>query len=99
MDWLVTAEKHLKSVYYHVLCTLSWVVHSQWIIDQLPAEKFAISTEETTKRQYQSERALYRLVVSLMRDGVLIPEKSYYLHKQVAQKYNWPYIKESYDNS
>lgn len=99
MDWLATAEKHIKSAYYQFLYMLCWINHSRWLYNKVPLEKFTATVERTNRELYEKERAIYRLVVSLMHDGVLIPERSYYLHKQIAQKYNWPYIKESYDNS
>lgn len=64
---------------------------------KVPASWVKTPIARTDRLTYQSEKGLYRVAGSLIRDGVLIEARHYYMYKHIAQKYDWPFIKESYD--
>jgi hypothetical protein len=65
----------------------------------VPIERFILPVNKTKKEYYFAERNLYRLTHSLVRRGDLIDQRVYYHYSLIAKKYNWPFIKESYDQS
>lgn len=53
----------------------------------------------TTKQDYKFEHWHYRNAHSLAMNEGELNKWNYYLYSSTAKKYNWPYIKEVYDNS
>lgn len=64
----------------------------------LPVEKLNRPVDKTSRIYFEAERMNFRLAKRLVEYNVPLRKRDYYLYKQTAQKYGWPYIKEVYDN-
>lgn len=63
----------------------------------VPAEIAVSDKEKTKKDDYMYEKYLYRLVHDVIMSNQV--KKSYYWrYRLIAEKYNWPYVTETYDN-
>jgi len=51
----------------------------------------------TTKADYQLEHFHYRMIHQCVQEFT-VNKSYYYFYRTIAKKYDWPYIKESYDN-
>ena len=74
------------------------LVPTNWMISLIPVERLFVSVEETTRYIYKLERRNYNLAFALQNRGDTLTKRDYKLHKHIAEKYNWRYIKEIYDD-
>lgn len=64
----------------------------------VPVRQFIVPPHRTDRRTYFSERRFYRFMHFLAKQDFPFSKRNYYMHKAIANKYGWPYIKETYDN-
>lgn len=84
-------------MYSALMLRLYSCVRTNWVLRLIPVESLFISIEETNREIYEIERRNYNLVFALQNRGDDIPKRDYKMYKHIAQKYNWRYIKEIYD--
>lgn len=65
----------------------------------MPARQLGKVPFRVTNRDvFRKERYIYRLSRRFIGEGMDIDRRSYYIYRNIALKYGWPYIKELYDN-
>ena len=84
--------------YALLLCLTNKRFNSSWLHSKISLHQVLPPLDKTNKVWYRIERENYRITSSLVRKGELITVQNYRLYKQIAIKYNWPYIKETYDD-
>lgn len=75
-----------------------YIVDSRWLRNQIPVERLFAPTHKTTKARYELERKTYRMSHNSVKMGRPLDKRTYYIYAFAARKYNWPFIKEAYDN-
>ncbi len=88
----------LAKLYDRAITGLCWVIPSAWLRARIPVSELIRPLNRTPRLFYEKERQVYRLTYFLVRKGTPIDRRAYHIHKAIAQKYGWPYVKEVYDD-
>lgn len=87
-----------------VLRTYKTIVQAAFLITRRVYYPFPFAPQDmikpirkTDKEHYGLERKNYRLARHIVMSGQPLYKRDYYLYSLIAKKYNWPYIKETYD--
>ena len=80
-----------------VMCYIPGV-HHLGISNLVPARFMFPPLHKTDRRSYEAERRFYRFTSYMAKQGFPLDRRGYYYRKTIALKYDWPFIKESFDN-
>ena len=90
--------QQIKNVYGLLLYYICWVIKSPWLLAQIPVERLILPTQKTPRISYDLERRVYRASLRIQRMGMDLSHREYSYYRLIAEKYQWPYIKELYDD-
>lgn len=92
-------KKDIKTLYGWAILLSCVAIDSKWLLNKIPPERLIKKPNKTHRYRYELERGVYRSAMRLVRRGDPLDTRNYYIYSLIAKKYNWPYIKETYDKS
>jgi hypothetical protein len=92
--YMVALAIYFIFIYLLFLCT-----RQRWLSVLIPVWLWRVPPALTSRSTYNDEKLSYRLYHQMSNDGwIRLKRPYYYYYRYIARKYNWPYIKESFDN-
>jgi hypothetical protein len=88
---VINVYVYITSLTYVIFRRTFWPVH-------VPSYKWTKPVNRTTKEEYKIDHSLYRSMHSSVMGGEQFQKTYYYYYRALAKKYDWPYVKEVYDN-